>query len=139
MKWNEKIGSSGGWVEQYKGFEVSAQEGEKYGRKQFYIVIRKLDKEKDWFDGQLEYFKSFYEYCDSAEEAIKKGCEIVDKESYPSYHNKIKIDKTNEGYYCIDCGKFSKECKMGFGRIWVHKNNEMWYVNNHYCGCRGWD
>ena len=50
------------------------------------------------------------------------------------------IDKTNQGYFCIQCKKFSEKPQM------VLKNKETYYVDNvwilvndHYDGCRGWD
>lgn len=64
------------------------------------------------------------------------------------------IDKRKEGFYCIDCGKFSKDCIMsavglfseaedGSTIIFKHdimgRITEVWRVYLHYDGCYGWD
>jgi hypothetical protein len=53
------------------------------------------------------------------------------------------IDKRNEGYHCCHCSKISKN-ETAFtqkDRVIFPKNNndELWLVNSHYDGCRGWD
>lgn len=59
------------------------------------------------------------------------------------------IDKTSEGYYCVQCNKFLEDALMLSGDnpkvIWPHDKRqqriqgEIWIVNEHYDGCRGWD
>jgi len=53
------------------------------------------------------------------------------------------IDKRNQGFYCLYCGKFSKMQQMPSGKDRVifpnNNNSEIWIVNSHYDGCRGWD
>lgn len=52
-------------------------------------------------------------------------------------------DKRSEGYYCSHCGKIEKQ-ETAFP---IHNHvvfpdktkEEIWIVNNHYDGCRGWD
>ena len=56
---------------------------------------------------------------------------------------KTVVDKREEGFYCSMCGKFSKMQQMPSGKdciIFPHRtSDEMWIVNYHYDGCRGWD
>lgn len=52
------------------------------------------------------------------------------------------IDKRDIGFYCCHCQKFGKE--MAFSQknkviFPADKSDEIWIVNTHYEGCRGWD
>lgn len=59
--------------------------------------------------------------------------------------HRIVVDKRMSGYYCSYCGKFKDTQMMSFSRdtpsvIFPNSNkNEIWIVNGHYDGCRGWD
>ena len=55
----------------------------------------------------------------------------------------LVVDKRSEGYYCCYCGKIDKK-EVAFAKndyvVFPRKaNNEVWIVNEHYDGCRGWD
>lgn len=53
------------------------------------------------------------------------------------------FDKRNDGFYCCQCKKISKK-DTAFTQLdnvifpSLH-NGEIWIVNEHYDGCRGWD
>ena len=57
--------------------------------------------------------------------------------------NRDVVDKREGGYYCSMCSKFSKMQQMPSGKDYVifpqKAPNEIWIVNSHYDGCRGWD
>lgn len=53
------------------------------------------------------------------------------------------FDKRDEGYYCMYCGDIKKTPEAFYHKNKVvfptRHNNEIWIVNSHYDGCRGWD
>lgn len=53
------------------------------------------------------------------------------------------VDKTGLGYYCTYCQRFSGDGRLieGDPRVIFPSNvgDELWLVNPHYDGCRGWD
>jgi hypothetical protein len=53
------------------------------------------------------------------------------------------IDKRSDGFHCCYCDKFlTKEIAfVGMDEVIFPKKNEseLWIVNSHYDGCRGWD
>lgn len=53
------------------------------------------------------------------------------------------IDKRESGFHCCYCSKISekKTAFVQMDRVIFPKNNELelWLVNSHYDGCRGWD
>ena len=56
---------------------------------------------------------------------------------------RVVIDKRKEGYRCSYCSKVNKS-EVAFAqknKVIFPKNNknEVWLVNSHYDGCRGWD
>jgi hypothetical protein len=53
------------------------------------------------------------------------------------------VDKRLEGFHCCHCAKLSKQ-EVAFSQtnriIFPFGNKEeLWIVNSHYDGCRGWD
>jgi hypothetical protein len=56
---------------------------------------------------------------------------------------RIVVDKRDEGYRCGYCGKFNKKPIAYPSKNTVifpkENNNQIWILNNHYDGCRGWD
>lgn len=53
------------------------------------------------------------------------------------------IDKREDGFYCSQCSKISKNQSAFVQRdrvVFPKKNDlELWIVNSHYDGCTGWD
>jgi hypothetical protein len=53
------------------------------------------------------------------------------------------IDKRDLGYFCSYCGKFAEKHQAfeALDQVIFPKGNntELWLVNTHYDGCRGWD
>jgi hypothetical protein len=53
------------------------------------------------------------------------------------------IDKRESGFHCCYCSKISEKetAFVQMDRVIFPKNNELelWLVNSHYDGCRGWD
>jgi hypothetical protein len=53
------------------------------------------------------------------------------------------IDKRKNGFHCCYCSKISEKetAFVQMDRVIFPKNNELelWLVNSHYDGCRGWD
>ena len=53
------------------------------------------------------------------------------------------IDRTNKGYYCVQCKKFSKLSLMRFHDksivVDIENSDCKMIVLEHYDGCKGWD
>ena len=51
-------------------------------------------------------------------------------------------DRTDEGYYCVQCKKFSEKSVMNWGiSIYIDpdQSGTFMIVKDHYDGCRGWE
>lgn len=141
LQWDEKLGASGGWTTMYKGWEIGIQESYSRGPKRWYVTYRIIDPEKDYFSGSIKRFSNSYFFVDTKEQALSKAMEKINNELIPHEQLIREIDKRDEGWYCPDCGRFSKEPQMVFGEQWVNHwdENERWLVKVHYDGCHGWD
>lgn len=52
------------------------------------------------------------------------------------------VDKRDLGYYCYYCKQFNTKKEMGGATNDVINKrdvDEIWIVNTHYDGCKGWD
>lgn len=50
------------------------------------------------------------------------------------------VDKRGMGFYCYYCKAFDqKEVAFACKEKVIFENNEIWILNTHYNGCRGWD
>jgi len=50
------------------------------------------------------------------------------------------VDKRNQGFWCSYCKTFAKKADAFVKKDWViFRANQIWIVNAHYDGCRGWD
>lgn len=91
----------------------------------WWVVFYRTIGDEDFFVGG-RYFKK------QDLKNINEACEALSRAEI--------IDKTNNGYYCVQCGRFSTEPKMVLKNKEIYKKNDVWMlVNDHYDGCRGWD
>lgn len=72
--------------------------------------------------------------------------EVQNKEWRDSFLEKLSkrevIDKRDQGFCCSYCGRFGKELAFSSRDKTIFpkgNSDELWIVNSHYDGCRGWD